>query len=88
MMTMIFLAGGTTAYSKGGSGHGGHSGGHAGGFTQITLEATQEAARLTLRTTANIANIMKATLAITVTSGIFTISITSFITGSEGDYTA
>ena len=53
-----------------------------------TQEATQEAARLTLRTTANIANTMKATLAITVTSGIFTVSIRSFSTGSEGDQTA
>ena len=33
MVTMIFLAGGTTAYSKGGGGHGGHSGGHTGGHT-------------------------------------------------------
>ena len=56
--------------------------------TPITLKATQEAARLTLRTTANIANTMKATLAITVTSGIFTVSIRSFSTGSEGDHTA
>ena len=31
MVTMIFLAGATTAYSKGGGGHGGHSGGHTGG---------------------------------------------------------
>ena len=53
-----------------------------------TQEATQEAARLTLRTTANIANTMKATLAITVSSGIFTVSIRSFSTGSEGDQTA
>ena len=53
-----------------------------------TQEATQEAARLTLRTTANIANTMKATLAITVTSGIFTVSIRSFSTGSEGDHIA
>ena len=51
-------------------------------------EATQEAARLILPTTANRANTMKATLAITVTSGIFTISIRSFSTGSEGDHTA
>ena len=56
--------------------------------TPITLKATQEAARLTLRTTANIANTMKATLAIMVTSGIFTVSIRSFSTGSEGDHTA
>ncbi len=53
-----------------------------------TQEATQEAARLTLRTKANIANSMKATLAITVSSGIFTVSIRSFSTGSEGDQTA
>lgn len=53
-----------------------------------TQEAMQEAARLTLPTTANIANTMKATLAITVTSGIFTVSIRSFSTGSEGDHTA
>jgi hypothetical protein len=31
---------------------------------------------------------MKATLAITVSSGIFTVSIRSFSTGSEGDQTA
>ena len=53
-----------------------------------TQEAMQEAARLTLRTTANIPNTMKATLAITVTFGIFTVSIRSFSTGSEGDHTA
>ena len=53
-----------------------------------TQEATQEAARLTLRTTANIANTMKATLAITVTSDIFTVSIRSLITILEGDHTA
>ena len=53
-----------------------------------TQEAMQEATRLTLRTTANIANTMKATLAIMVTSGIFTVSIRSLSTGSEGDHTA
>ena len=53
-----------------------------------TQEVTQEAARITLPITANRANTMKATLAITVTSGISTVSIRSFSTGSEGDHTA
>jgi hypothetical protein len=33
-------------------------------------------------------NTMEVTLPITVTSGIFTVSITSFIIGLEGDRTA
>ena len=54
--------------------------------TLADMPLTLAAIRLTPEVTT--VNTMKATSAITVTSGIFTVSITSFIIGLEGDRTA
>ena len=51
----------------------------------VDMLLTLAAIRRTLVTTVNT---MEVTLSTTVTSSIFTVSITSFIAGLEGDHTA
>jgi hypothetical protein len=51
----------------------------------VDMPRTLEGTRVTLVTTVNT---MEVTLPITATSSIFTVSITSFITGSEAVRTA